>query len=292
MVLSVVALPNNIRWGFPVHVWLHRQIIHHGSPSKAFVHGHWYVFHCYSGWNFVAIPHINSSIVWTAEFLWLYACVEVRILYIFVRYCCGRHILLCTCRVPFRSYISFCVSMKVCCFVLICNSLCLLFCNSMSELNDQCISYTCDGFMVAHNFNCGTMALQMVLLLVLRWTSSAPDDSELQKMQRMRSVLYWICLCLVCVWLYTALSYIIFGSCNATSLLQSQFNIHVPPGCRRRKATRRVWEGRQKTSSKTAITNMWFQCYYSRDWVYGCFLSCFAVLHSSQIGLWSWMETN
>ena len=103
-----------------------------------------------------------------AEFLWLYACVEVRILYIFVRYCCGRHILLCTCRVPFRSYISFCVSMKVCCFVLICNSLCLLFCNSMSELYDQCISYTCVSFMVAHNFNCGTMALQMVWLLVLR----------------------------------------------------------------------------------------------------------------------------
>jgi len=30
-----------------------------------------------------------------AEFRWLYVCVEVRILYIFDRYCCGRHILLC-----------------------------------------------------------------------------------------------------------------------------------------------------------------------------------------------------
>ena len=54
-------------------------------------------------------------------------------------------------------------------FFLIYNSLCLLFCNSMSsELNEQCISYTCVSFMVAHNFNRGTIALQMVWLLVLR----------------------------------------------------------------------------------------------------------------------------
>ena len=49
-----------------------------------------------------------------AEILLLYVCVEVRILYISIRYCCGCQILLCTCRLPCHKYVGFCALMKVC----------------------------------------------------------------------------------------------------------------------------------------------------------------------------------
>ena len=80
-------------------------------------------------------------------------------------------------------------------------------------------------------------------------------------------------------------------SCNHL-WLHSLVTCVLCPGRRRRKTAARVWEGRKKASSKTAITNLWFQCYYSRDRVHGCSISCFAVLHPPQIELRSWMETN
>lgn len=63
-------------------------------------------------------------------------------------------------------------------------------------------------------------------------------------------------------------------------------------GCRRRKAERGVWEGREKATSKTGISDIWFKCYYAWHPFHGCFVYCSPVLYSLEAQLWPWMEAN